>query len=137
MAIGDLPLMDVLKTKMRWNQARQRLLSENTANADTPHFRGKDLKKPNFDPSGLRQPEAPAFGVAVTAAGHIEGRPVGSGSGFRTDGRSGFEVTPNGNSVNLEDEMLKAAETQMDFQAVSSLYQRSLGTIRTALGRRA
>ena len=39
--------------------------------------------------------------------------------------------------VNLEDEMLKVAQNQMDYQAVAGLYQRSLGLIRTAIGKKA
>ena len=74
--------------------------------------------------------------VTTTTAGHIQGRPLGS-EGFRATGADRFETTPNGNAVNLEDEMLKASDNQIDFQAVSSLYQRSLGVIKTAIGKRA
>lgn len=136
MAIGDLPLMDALKTRMRWNQQRQRLLSENVANADTPGYRGKDLKSPDFRVShGVRPPSPPSVGVVTTAAGHIQGRPIG-GSGFRDQRQDGFEVTPNGNAVSLEEEMMKAAENQIEYQAVASLYQRGLGVLKTAIGKR-
>jgi flagellar basal-body rod protein FlgB len=135
MSIGDLPLVGALKSKMRWQQARQRLLAENVANADTPDFRGKDLKSPSFTPSGIRAPSQPAVAVATTAIGHIAGRPIG-GAGFSERRQAGFEVTPNGNAVNLEEEMMKAAENQIDYQAVSTLYQRSLGVLKTAIGRR-
>ena len=47
-----------------------------------------------------------------------------------------FETTPRGNSVTLEDEMIKVGQNQMDFQAAASLYQRGLGILRTAVGRR-
>ena len=43
---------------------------------------------------------------------------------------------PTGNAVNLEDEMMKVAANQMDFQAATSLYSRSMGLFRTALGKR-
>lgn len=136
MAIGDIPLIGALKTKMQWSQARQRVLAENVANADTPRYRAKDLKPPTFEPSGaLRAPASPSVAVRTTAPGHIQGRPIG-GAAFKTDGKTSFEVTPNGNAVNLEEEMMKAADNQMDYQAVSSLYQRGLGVIKTAIGRR-
>ena len=136
MAIGDMPLVDALKTKMRWNQARQRVLSENVANADTPRFRSKDLKAIEFKrPGTLQAPQAPMVAVATTAAEHIAGRPLGYDN-FRADGKAGFETTPNGNAVNLEEEMTKVADTQMDFHAVASMYQRSLGVIRTAIGKK-
>ena len=48
----------------------------------------------------------------------------------------GFEARPSGNAVSLEDEMLKVADNQMDYQAATSLYTRGLGLLKTALGRR-
>ncbi len=44
-------------------------------------------------------------------------------------------MRPRGNAVSLEDEMLKVAANQMDYQAVTSLYTRSLALIKTALGK--
>ena len=39
MAITDLPIFSMLRTRMQWHQERQRLLAENVANADTPNYR--------------------------------------------------------------------------------------------------
>ena len=38
--------------------------------------------------------------------------------------------------MNLEDEMMKVAANQMDYQAATALYTRSLGLLKTAIGRR-
>jgi flagellar basal-body rod protein FlgB len=38
--------------------------------------------------------------------------------------------------VSLEDEMLKVAANQMEYQAATALYTRGLGLIKTALGKR-
>ncbi len=38
--------------------------------------------------------------------------------------------------MSLEDEMLKVASNQMDYQAATALYTRGLGLIKTALGKR-
>ena len=35
MAISDIPILSMLRTKMNWHQARQRVLAENVANADS------------------------------------------------------------------------------------------------------
>ena len=56
-------------------------------------------------------------------------------SGFATAEAQIFEVTPNGNAVTLEDEMMKVTSNQLDYQAVTTLYARSIKLIRTALGR--
>ncbi len=48
MAISDLPIFSMLRTRMNWHQERQRLLAENVANADTPGFRPRDLAPLDF-----------------------------------------------------------------------------------------
>ena len=72
--------------------------------------------------------------LARTADGHIAG--IGqSDSPFRTESRASYEVRPTGNAVNLEQEMMKVAANQMDYQAATALYTRSLSLIKTALGK--
>ena len=44
-------------------------------------------------------------------------------------------MRPTGNSVNLEQEMMKVAANQMDYQAVTALYTRSLSLLKTAIGK--
>jgi flagellar basal-body rod protein FlgB len=46
-----------------------------------------------------------------------------------------YEEAPAGNAVNLEEQMVKVADTQMDYETMTTLYQRSIGMIRTALGK--
>ena len=55
---------------------------------------------------------------------------------FQLGKPGGAETRPAGNAVSLEDEMLKVAENQMDYQAAASLYTKSLGLMKTALGKR-
>jgi flagellar basal-body rod protein FlgB len=45
-------------------------------------------------------------------------------------------VRPTGNAINLEDEMIKVAANQMDYQAVTALYTRSLGLLKAAIGKK-
>ena len=138
MAVGDLDLMGALKTRMQWHQARQRLLAENVANADTPHFKAKDLKAPILPgPTGGQAgaARAPMVQLAVTQAGHSVGRSSG-GRGFQANSKTNFEVAPSGNAVDLEDQMAKSAENQLDYQTVASLYQQSMSLIRTAIGKK-
>lgn len=128
-----ISLFTALTDKMKWHQARQTLLAENVANADTPGFRGRDLKafsvaEVQRDRSSLR------LTPVATQPAHISvSAPAAEGFGARIE--NGFEVTPEGNAVTLEDEMMKAAANQLDYQAATTLYTRSLRLLRTALGR--
>lgn len=133
MPITDLPVLTALRTRMQWQQERQRLLAENVANSDTPGFRPRDLAEPNLSPAGSPDGFA-ALPMTRTSATHLG--PAGGGARFAVDRKGGFETRPAGNAVNLEDEMLKAATNQMDYAAATTLYSRSLGLIKTAIGRR-
>jgi len=136
MGITDIPILSMLRTRLDWSQARQRILADNVANADTPHFRGRDLAPLKFDDPPLVAPTA-ASGITLTrtASSHLEG--VGlSPSPFPNKNAPVYEVRPAGNAVNLEEEMMKVAANQMDFQTATALYTRSLNLLKTALGKR-
>ena len=136
MAINDLPILSALRTKMQWHQERQRVLAENISNANTPNFRPSDLVEPKFDKAGaVVGPSMGTLPMMRTSASHI-GAP-GGGQSFNGDGgRSGFLTKPAGNAVNLEDQMMKVSANQMDYAAATSLYSRSLGLLKTAIGKR-
>ena len=131
MPISNIPLFSMLRAKMQWHQERQRLLAENVANADTPTFKPRDLSPLKLDPGG---PTAPQIALTRTNTAHLTS--FAGTTQFPLDHRGEFETTPTGNAVSLEDEMLKVANNQMDFQAATSLYTRGLGMLKTAIGRR-
>ncbi len=132
MTMTDLPLFQALKSKMRWHQTRQGVLAENIANADTPGFGAGDVKPFSFSDHIGRE----TFGLATstTKVGHISTSISGVASA-KIVKDEGFEVTPSGNNVNLEEQMMKLTENQMDYQAATTLYTKSLGLIRTALSK--
>jgi len=132
MAITDIPLFSMLRTRMHWHQERQRVLAENVSNADTPQYRPRDVAAPQFD---RRQTGPAPIALARTEGAHIAATTTSS-TQFQEARLGGYDVRPTGNAVNLEDEMIKVASNQMDYQAVTSLYQRSLGLLKTAVGKR-
>jgi flagellar basal-body rod protein FlgB len=72
--------------------------------------------------------------LARTRSAHLGGI-AADATQFDLDRRGQFEVRPTGNGVSLEDEMLKVAANQMDYQAATALYSRGLALIKTALGK--
>ena len=133
MPISDIPILSMLRTRLEWTQSRQKVLAENVANADTPGFRARDLTPLKFEPAGADGVSPVA--LATTERGHIPG--LGStGSTFQSRSDGHYEVRPTGNAVNLEEEMMKVAANQMDFQTATALYTHSLNLIKIALGKR-
>ncbi len=133
MGIAELPLFTAMKQKMHWHQDRQSLLAENVANAETPGYQGRDLKAFSFKKS-LGQFSSAQISTATTNSKHMQ-ISIGSSGGFGAQRMNSFEVTPEGNAITLEDEMMKVTANQLDYQMVTTLYTRSLGLYRSALGR--
>ncbi|SHL58332.1 flagellar basal-body rod protein FlgB [Bradyrhizobium lablabi] len=133
MSISDLPVLSALRTKMQWHQERQRVLSENVSNSDTPNFKPRDLVEPKFDAAGAAAGTMGSLAMMRTTTSHIT--PSGAPDSFDQNKRAGFQTRPAGNSVNLEDEMLKVSANQMDYAAVTSLYSKSLHLLKTAIGK--
>ncbi|MFK7793431.1 MAG: flagellar basal body rod protein FlgB [Devosiaceae bacterium] len=134
--LRDLPFFSALRTQMQWHSARQSVLAENIANADTPGYAARDLQRVNHE-SQFSVSRPSASSPVRTDAKHIEGRAIGgSATGFEDGRQTTFEVTPEGNSVVLEEEVMKMTANQLDYQTAATLYQKSLGMLRTAVGRR-
>jgi flagellar basal-body rod protein FlgB len=135
MGLMDMPVFTALTDKMRWHQARQGLLAENVANAETPGFKGRDLAQYDFaDRNGGFS--SATVTTSATQPMHFSVS-SGEGSAFGAQRMANFEITPEGNGVTLEDEMMKVTTNMMDYQAATSLYQKSIKIIRTALGKQA
>ena len=130
----DLPILGMLKNKMQWHQARQSVLANNVANADTPRFRPSDLKPMNSN-QAVRPAGLASVSAARTNPAHIKTSMGMQKTAFDNKTTRGWETTPAGNSVVLEEQMIKVSANQFDFQMASTLYSRSLGLLRTAVGR--
>ena len=133
MALSSISLFSALAEKMRWHQARQGVLAENIANADTPGYIERDLTPFSF---GDEMKSVATVTTTTTSPTHFSVSSGGATDGFGSES-SPFEITPSGNGVTLEDEMMKVSGNDMDYQAVTALYTKSMAILRTALGRSA
>ncbi len=131
---GKINIFEALVRRMSWLGQRQQVLTQNLANADTPDYVPQDLKADSFARL-LTQRLAPVE-PATTNAAHLRGtnqkpaRPAGG-----EDQRERFETAPSGNAVVLEEQLIKIAETQMDYQTMTNLYRKHIQMLRSALGR--
>jgi flagellar basal-body rod protein FlgB len=131
MTLSSISLFSALADKMRWHQARQGVLAENIANADTPGYIERDLTPFSF---ADQMKSVATVTTATTSPTHFSVSSGGGNDGFSSES-SPFEITPSGNGVTLEDEMMKVSGNDMDYQTVTALYTRSMAILRTAIGR--
>lgn len=98
--------------------ARQQTIATNVAHADTPGYRTRDVE--DF----------------ATLYRRMKTERAGTALAPRTiEADAGVALSPNGNSVSLETEMMKAVETRHQFDMAMSVYQSVSGIIRASLGR--
>ncbi len=145
MEVGSTPFFAVLRERLGFLNERQRVLSENVANASTPKYVARDLDDRAFSaavaqqmPSMRSGPAGPnpiqSVRMSSTRAGHIDGGAALSNSG-RIVRTPDSETTLDGNSVVLEEQMIKVADTRMNYDAALGLYQKGLQLMRLAARR--
>ena len=72
MALTDLPIFSMISKRMAWLSQRQRVLAQNISNADTPHYKAKDLEELDFDKI-LRQTKFRSFAMKASNPAHLAG----------------------------------------------------------------
>jgi len=134
MDLANIPLFAMLRGRMGYLSQRQQLIAENVANADTPGFAPRDLKPFSFQAqlnAQAGQP-APAGVMAVTAPGHMEPPGAGHTPAAQMVITKDSETKLDGNSVVLEEEMMKMGQARIEYDAAITFYQKSLSLIRLA-----
>jgi flagellar basal-body rod protein FlgB len=141
MDLKNISLFKTLDQKMSWLNERQKVLAQNIANANTPGYVSQDLKKVSFQ-SHLNNSSETGNGpsrtvMKVNQPGHMSGL-GGSSTTFeiRQEQSEFLETTPDGNTVDLERELSKMAEVQMEYTLATNLYKKHIGMMKSALGRR-
>lgn len=124
----DLNVFKLAHAMARHAGKRQAIVAQNMANADTPGYRARDIDSftktfQQADPAAMR----------ATRTSHIAG-PTANDS-WRT-----FETKdptdPNGNSVSIEQEMLRSVEVKKAHDRALAIYRTSLSVIRASIGQR-
>ncbi len=113
---------------------RQSVIARNMANADTPGYRAQDIApfRDSYQAQG-------SVGLKRTRAGHfLTGETPSSTAERKWTPRAADRpgaLSPNGNNVSLEREMMAAAEVKSEQDRALAIYRSALTILRTSLGR--
>ena len=133
MDLSQLPLFKLIDRRLDWLNQRQAVLAQNIANADTPHYRPRDLEA--FDFRRLARLAAKRIEPTRTDPAHFGGVGAASGSFDAAVVKETYETNLAGNAVVLEEQLMKVSETGMDHELATRLYRKYLGLFRIAVGR--
>lgn len=131
MDLGDIKLFQALNARMSWLTDRQRVLAQNVANADTPNYMARDLPEASFHQ--MLRGSQDRLKLQSTSGHHLAGSKKDDGLSRTQQAR--VESSPTGNSVVLEEEMMKVSETVADYELMSNLYRKSVGLLKLAIGK--
>ena len=125
----SLDLFQTAAAMARHAGARQAVVAANIANADTPEFVAQ--KTVSFD-NVYNNPAN--SGLKTTRVGHRTIEPSAITSGVVTDTTTS-PVSPNGNSVSIEEEMMNSVSISREHNRALTIYRHTMTVLRTALGR--
>lgn len=134
MDLSQTQFFGLLRARLTQLSERQRLISENIANASTPGYRPRDLDTSAFERMLASAGNDGGGGLQMvrTSATHMmPGGAMGPAQANITTVPDS-ETTIDGNAVVLEDQMAKASDTRMQFDTAIALYQKGLDLLRMA-----
>lgn len=126
---GKLEIFRMASAMAKHAGTRQAAIAQNVANADTPGFKARDIA--SF--SDIMSRRRDVTGQFATRPGHLNGTLDPAQPEFRIV--EAAADSPNGNSVSIEDEMMKSVDTQRQHERSIAIYRSSLNILRTSLGR--
>jgi flagellar basal-body rod protein FlgB len=137
MDLQNLTFFQMAQERMDWLAQRQKVVSQNLANANTPGYAAKDVKPIDFKDTLSRALSKDTQSVTVTRTDpkHLTGSLPKSGPYQVTTERRPFEYTLDKNGVDVEEQMEKAASNRTQYELASNLVMKNIALIRTALGR--
>ncbi len=133
MDFSKIKLFSMMHTKMAYLSERQDVLSQNIANVDTPRYKPQDLRPLEF--GNMAMNEARRLELRATSPSHQQ--PKEKPQDFRQEKqRETYARTPMENEVVIEEQMMKVAETNLQYQTTTNLYKKTADMFKIAIGNR-
>ena len=147
MTTENLTVMRGFTDKIGWLESRQKTLAQNIANADTPGYRPLDAVPYQFkdilamsstsklslatgQAAGGMTPAAPKLAGTDGAHMNINGMQGDTQEPDNKKQRQTYETAPVGNSVVLEEQLLKMGENFADHRLMTNLYQKNVDMLK-------
>jgi flagellar basal-body rod protein FlgB len=111
---------------------RQEVLASNIANADTPHYKARDLDFAAALSTAMGGKTDGPVAMNMTSQRHIGGaasNPFANDLKYRTE----YQGAVDGNTVNMDVERASFAENAIQFEALLTVVRNRLGDLRMAM----
>jgi flagellar basal-body rod protein FlgB len=113
----------LVEKRLDWIGRRQSVLAQNVANANTPGYAARDIK-PFSDFLAVEAEQTTSNGFMSISASPASPRDLAAS-----------EITLDGNSVELDVQLEKIAETDTAHQLATNLYKKYVGLFKMVIGK--
>lgn len=117
--------LDIHARALDLRSRRMEVLARNIANADTPHFKARDVDFRSVLSNARQEP------MVATRKGHVDSAVQDNSDGMRY--RIPFNVAFDGNTVELNIEQAQYGKAAADYQATLQFLEQRVSSIRRAL----
>ncbi|QDF29862.1 flagellar basal body rod protein FlgB [Halarcobacter anaerophilus] len=123
---------DVLFEQLSFRGERQKVISSNIANINTPNYKTKDLV---FDEELKKVDESKNLALKTTNPMHIKTAPINSENmdNARVVKLKGLEEQNDGNNVNIDREMSEMSKNKVIFDALQSSIKKDSALFRSVI----
>ncbi|MBX2855116.1 MAG: flagellar basal body protein [Rhodobacteraceae bacterium] len=116
----DLSILNVAGAMARHASARHKVIAENVSNADTPGYKAQDLD--GFDAMKAER--------LYQIVGDRGDRSLSLLRMMQSHDIENASASPNGNTVQVEDQMARSADAQAQHETALAIYRKSLDLLR-------
>lgn len=127
----DIGILQMAQDLAAHASSRQSVIAQNIANADTPRYKARDMA--SFADS-FRETGQMRASSRSARAGHIV-LGVGGNAGHIFESAEFGAESPNGNTVSLEDQLVRAADVKYQHDLALGIYAKSINILRVGMGR--
>jgi flagellar basal-body rod protein FlgB len=124
--LENVNILGLAMDRARHAAARQELTARNVANADTPGYKALDV-------SDFEAEMSVGFQTRRTHAAHQD---FSQSTAHWREIEAEGAADPNGNTVSLDQEILRSVEAERAHDRAVTIYKSSLDLLRTSLGRK-
>ncbi|SFD80762.1 flagellar basal-body rod protein FlgB [Lentibacillus persicus] len=118
-----------LENSLKYASAKNRTLSNNIANVDTPGYKAKDVKFKNYLSAELES----SVNAVKTHPKHLPFNQSVS-QPIHTVSRDNTTYNHNGNNVDIDKEMAELAKNQINYQALVDRINGKFSSLKTVIG---
>jgi flagellar basal-body rod protein FlgB len=137
--LSGIDLFRIAGDRMRYLTERQSVVARNIANADTPGYKAQDLAPFSINvtaPGGGTLGATASNGqlvLARTHSGHVAMTSSGAQPAQIVQTAASYGTNASGNTVSLEEQMVKSADVTNAFSLATAAYAKSVSLMKIAI----